>query len=50
MVMLVMYAHHLIITRNNNDHIRQFKHELQAIIKMIDLGLLHYYIGEKIFQ
>ena len=49
MVILVMYVDDLIITRNINDHILQVK-ELQVGFRMIDLGLLHYYLGVEVFQ
>ena len=50
LVILIMYVDDLIITGNNDDHIEQVKKELHAGFKMIDLGLLHYYIGVEVFQ
>ena len=50
MVILVMYVDDLIIIGNNDDHITQVKKELHAGFKMIDLGLLHYYLRVEIFQ
>eukprot|EP00253_Pinus_taeda_P009103 PITA_09103 len=45
-----MHVDDLIITGNHDDHIAQVKKELQAGFKMIDLGLLHYYLGVEVFQ
>ena len=43
-VIIVLYLDDLIITGNNEDHIKQVKGELQAGFKLIDLGTLHYYL------
>ena len=45
LVILVMYVDDFLITGNNNDHIFHVKHELQTCFEMIELGLLHYYLG-----
>ena len=45
MVILVLYVDDLIITGNNEAHIKQVKEELKAGSKMTDLGTLLYYIG-----
>ena len=45
-----MYVDDLFITGNNNDHIFQVKQELQIGFEMIDLGLLHYYLGVEVKQ
>jgi hypothetical protein len=44
MVILVLYVDDLIITKNNESHIKQVKEELKAGFKMTDLGNLHYYL------
>ena len=43
-VIIVLYVDDLIMTRNNEDHIKQVKGELQAGFKMTYLGTLHYYL------
>ena len=43
-VIIVVYVDDLIITRNNEDHIKKVKGELQPSFKMTDLGTLHYYL------
>jgi hypothetical protein len=50
LVILVLYVDDLIITRNNEVHIKQVKEELQAGFKMSDLGPLHYYLGVEVTQ
>jgi hypothetical protein len=50
MVILVLYVDDLIITGNNEAHIKQVKEELKAGFKMTDLGTLHYYLGVEISQ
>ena len=49
-VIIVLYVDDLIITGNNEDHIKQVKGELQAEFKMTDLGTLHYYLGFEVTQ
>ena len=46
----VLYVDDLIITGNNEAHIKQVKEELKARFKMIDLGTLHYYLGVEVSQ
>jgi hypothetical protein len=50
MMILVLYVDDLIITGNNEAHIKQVKEELKAWLKMTDLGKLHYYLGVEISQ
>ena len=49
-VIIALYVDDLIITRNDEDHIKQVKGELQAGFKMTDLGILHYYLGVEVTQ
>ena len=49
-VIIVLYVDDLIITRNNEDHIKKVKGELQPSFKMTDLGTLHYYFGVEVTQ
>ena len=49
-MILIMYVDDLIIIGNNDNHIAQGKNKLHVGFKMIDLGLLHYYLGVKVFQ
>jgi adenine specific DNA methylase Mod len=44
-VYLVVYVDDFLITGNNDDYIESIKRELQKVFDMIDLGLLHYYLG-----
>jgi hypothetical protein len=50
MVILVLYVDDLIITLNNEAHIKQVKEELKVGFKMTDLGTLHYYLGVEVSQ
>jgi hypothetical protein len=50
LVILIMFVDDLLITGNNDDHIAQVKKELHAGFKMMDFGLLHYYLGVEVFQ
>jgi hypothetical protein len=50
MGILVLYVHDLIITRNNEAHIKQVEEEHKVWFKMIDLGTLHYYLGVEVSQ
>ena len=50
MVILLLYVDDLIITRNNEAHIKQIKEELKAWLKMTDLGKLHYYLEVEVSQ
>ena len=47
---IILYVDDLIITRNNEDHIKQIKGELQAGFRMTDLGTLHYYLEVEVTQ
>ena len=49
-VILVLYVDELIITWNNEAHIKHVKEELQVDFKIIDLGPLHYYLGVELIQ
>ena len=49
-VIIVLYVDDLIIYAINEDHIKQFKGELQAGFKMTYLGTLHYYLRDKFTQ
>lgn len=44
-VYLVLYVDDLMIIGNNDDYITSIKRELLKFFDMIDLGLLHYYLG-----
>ena len=44
-VYLVVYVDDLLIIGNNDDYIVSIKRELKKVFDMIDLGLLHYYLG-----
>jgi hypothetical protein len=50
MVVHVIYVDDLIITRNNEAHIKQVKEELKARFKMTDLGKLRYHLGVEVSQ
>lgn len=41
----VVYVDDLMITGNNDEYISSIKKELKKVFAMIDLGLLHYYLG-----
>ncbi|XP_034593709.1 uncharacterized mitochondrial protein AtMg00810-like [Setaria viridis] len=45
-----VYVDDLVITGANNVDIDTFKAEMQAMFKMSDLGLLHYYLGPEVSQ
>lgn len=49
-VYLVVYVDDLLITGNNDDYIVCIKKELKKVFDMIDLGLLHYYLGIEVIQ
>ena len=49
-VIIALYVDDLIITGNNEDHIKQVKGELQAGFKMTNLGTLHYYLEIEVTQ
>jgi hypothetical protein len=40
-----IYVDDLIITGLDRNNIRSFKEEMEAMFKMSDLNLLHYYLG-----
>lgn len=50
MVVIILYVDDLIITGNNENLISQFKVELKNGFEMIDLGILHYYLGIEVQQ
>ena len=45
-----VYVDDLVITGANNVDLDTLKAEMQATFKMIDLGLLHYYLGLEVSQ
>ena len=49
-VIIVLYVDDLIITGNNEDHIKPVKGELHAGFKMTGLGTLHYYLEVEVTQ
>lgn len=49
-VYLVVYVDDLLIIGNNDDYIASIKRELKKVFDMIDLGLLHYYLGIEVIQ
>ena len=49
-VIIVLYVDDLIITRNNEYHIKHVKGELQVGFKTIDLETIHYYLRVEVTQ
>ena len=49
-VYLVVYVDDLMIIGNNDEYISSIKKELKFFFDMIDLGLLHYYLGIEVTQ
>jgi hypothetical protein len=45
-----VYIYDLVITGLDCDDIKLFKEEMSAVLKMSDLGLLHYYLGIEVKQ
>jgi hypothetical protein len=50
MVILVLYVYDLIITGNNEAHIKKVEEEHKVWFKMTYLGTLHYYLGVEVSQ
>jgi len=50
MVLILLYMDDLLITGNNDEIIQECISKLKAIFEMIDLGLLHYYLGMQVYQ
>ncbi len=44
-VYLIVYVVDILMTGHNEMYIASIKKELKKIFKMIDLGILHYYLG-----
>jgi len=47
---IVLYVDDLLITGNDVSMISDLKKELQMNFEMIDLGLLYYFLGIKVWQ
>ena len=50
MVLILLYVDDLLITGNNEEIIQECISKLKATFEMIDLGLLHYYLGMQVYQ
>ena len=50
MVLILFYVDDLLITGNNHEIIQECISKLKATFEMIDLGLLHYYLGMQVYQ
>jgi len=50
MVLILLYVDDLLITGNNDEIIQECISKLKATFEMIDLGLLHYYLGMQVYQ
>ena len=46
--MVLVYMDDLIISRNHNDAIQQFKTYLNSCLHMKDLGVLEYFLGVEV--
>jgi len=49
-VLILLYVGDLLITRNNDEIIQECISKLKATFEMIDLSLLHYYLGMQVYQ
>ena len=49
LTIIVLYVDDLIITGGNLDHIRKVKSALGKEFEMIDMGLLHFFLGLEIW-
>ena len=49
-VFLVVYVYELLMIGNNEDYIASINKYLKKCFEMIDLGLLHYYLGIEVTQ
>ena len=45
LLVIVLYVDDMLLTGPNEMHIADFKAELNSIFEMLDLGLLHHYLG-----
>ena len=45
-----LYVDDLIYTGNNKTMVKEFKDDMMRIFKMIDLGLMHYFLGIEVDQ
>jgi hypothetical protein len=45
LILLCLYVDDLLITGNNEEHIRDFKKSMMKEFEMIDLGLISYILG-----
>ena len=50
MVLILLYVDDLLITRNNDEIIQECISKLKATFEIIDLGLLHYYLGMQVYK
>ena len=49
-IIILLYVDDLLITENNDEIIQECISKLKATFEMIDLGLLHYYLGMQVYQ
>ena len=45
LLIIVLYVDGMLLTRPNQMHIADFKAKLNSVFEMLDLGLLHHYLG-----
>jgi len=50
MALILLYVDDLLIIENNDEIIQECISKLKVTFEMIDLGLLHYYRGMKVYQ
>ena len=49
-VLILFYVNDLLITKNNDEIIKECIYKLKATFEIIDLGLLHYYLEMQVYQ
>jgi len=49
-VLILLCVDDLLITENNDEIIQECISKLKVMFEMIDLGLLHYYLGIQVYQ
>ena len=49
-LLLGVYVDDLVVTGSSKEAIAQFKHQMQSVFSMSDLGLLSYYLGIEVHQ
>jgi len=49
-VLILLYVDDLLITGNNDEIIQECISKLKAMFEMIDIGLLHFYLGMQVYQ